>query len=36
MALADLLKESPTQTGTTLEALSRERPVLVIFLRHFG
>lgn len=36
MALADLLKDYTTQTGTTLDALSRERPVLVIFLRHFG
>jgi hypothetical protein len=36
MALADLLDQYPTQTGTTLDALSRKRPVLVIFLRHFG
>jgi hypothetical protein len=36
MSLSTLFAARPTQHGTTLDALSRERPVLVVFLRHFG
>jgi hypothetical protein len=36
MSLSTLLATLPTQHGTTLDALSRERPLLVVFLRHFG
>jgi hypothetical protein len=36
MSLSTLLASRLTQHGTTLDALSRERPVLVVFLRHFG
>jgi hypothetical protein len=35
-SLSTLLATRPTQQGVTLDALSRARPVLVVFLRHFG
>jgi len=31
-----LLTAYKTQTGQTLEALAEERPLLLVFLRHFG
>lgn len=34
--LADLLEQAHSQDSTSLAALSRIAPVLVVFLRHFG
>lgn len=31
-----VLNSFRTQNGTTISELSKERPVLLIFLRHFG
>jgi hypothetical protein len=31
-----LLESYRSQSGQTLPALSRERPLLLVFLRHFG
>ena len=31
-----LLTACETQTGQTLGALAEERPLLLVFLRHFG
>ena len=33
---ADALAQATTQKGTTLSALSDERPLLLVFLRQFG
>ena len=35
-AIAQSLEEAITQKGITLAALSDERPLLLVFLRHFG
>jgi len=35
-SIADALLSATSQEGTTLAALSDERPVLLVFLRHFG
>ena len=34
--IADALTRYTTQKGATLAALSEDRPVLLVFLRHFG
>jgi hypothetical protein len=36
MSLADALKDASTQHGTSLASVADERPLLLIFLRHFG
>jgi hypothetical protein len=35
-AIAQALGQAITQKGITLAALSDERPLLLVFLRHFG
>lgn len=35
-AISSYLKEFKTESGVTLEELSKRRPVLLVFLRHFG
>ena len=35
-SVADALAHATTQKGTTLAALSDERPLLLVFLRQFG
>jgi hypothetical protein len=34
--IRDALAETATQKGAKLAALSEERPLLLVFLRHFG
>ena len=35
-AIGEALENSRTQTGVSLAALSRQEPILIVFLRHFG
>jgi hypothetical protein len=35
-SIANALQTAATQNGIILAALSEERPVLLVFLRHFG
>jgi hypothetical protein len=35
-AVAAALASARTQRGDTLAAIARERPLLLVFLRHFG